>query len=237
MGSDLDNLGDLDLRTLFRQSPSLNLNHLNLQQSNLKQMSNKLVLAVDPLIPESVVQANDQLPVTLVLSILDASYNAYDLEDDEHKILFRQRLYHFAFLNGTSDKWEFEGNVTFAGKSLDLGTLAPYLAGKTRKFFRTLQYDAYKYLTDTSALNVRIELINRYGIVTNESDAVCLVDFFKECHVNGPHRRLAKTVREARINNSSRSKSTRGRERVETIEANFAAQSTEVPEDRYNGQF
>jgi hypothetical protein len=161
-----------------------------------------MVLNVAPRIPFQDTSYNDQLDTNEVMQLLDLMYAHYEITDDADKIAFRSALYKYVFLNGTSDRAEFTGNITVSGAKLSLKPIASWLRGKSRKFFRRLQYDAYDFLTDPANLALRLEVAAKYrGEILGEQQAPCAIDFFKEC-LSTEEGYIAEPLKQRRIANS-----------------------------------
>jgi len=161
-----------------------------------------MVLKVIPRIPYQDTSYNDQLDTGEVLQLLDLMYANYEITDDADKIAFRGALYKYVMLNGTSDRAEFAGNISVAGAKLSLKPIASWLRGKSRKFFRRLQYDAYDFLTEPGNLPLRLEIAAKYrNEISGEQQAACAIDFFKEC-LSAEEGHIADPIKHNRIINS-----------------------------------
>jgi len=191
-----------------------------------------MVVEVAPRIPFRDTSYNDQMDSEDALLMLDTMYRSYGLTADDDKIAFREALYKYVFINGTSDRANFEGTITVSGERIRLKTIAPLIHGKSRKFFRRLQYDAHDYLTHSSCLLLRLELAQKYREITGEQDAPCAIDFFKEV-LSTDQARLAELIKRRRLNNSwsQRSQSTSRRQ----IPPEFVAEPP--PQDNAGGYF
>jgi hypothetical protein len=141
-----------------------------------------------------------ELGFTEVMTILNRIYAKYQITDDNTKIMLLHKLYNHAFINGTSDREAFKGQIRLDDSIYKLELISEYLSGISRKFFRSLQTHAYKYVTDPANHKLRAEIANKWGGVLKTEDAFVLIDFFDRV-IPQSHRVASERVKQRRLSN------------------------------------
>jgi hypothetical protein len=152
--------------------------------------------------PSNGIVYDRELPKRMVLQALDQFFDVYRIQDDAQKARFLAALYNYVFINGTSDRNSYNKTIyDVMGIEYDLSKVSPFLVGKCRKFFRSLQMHAHEYLMHPSQVSLRIQLVNKFGTNKDERNADILVDFFDRC-IPLERKNLHEEIKNRRISSS-----------------------------------